>query len=242
MKLETQKEKELIKKRAFKRAFIDSIPVLTGYIPLGIGFGVMMHSKGYSALWSGFMSVIIYGGSTQYVSVGLLSTAASISTVVIIAMMLNARQFFYGLSLLDKYKDLGKAKPYCIFAVTDETYSVVIMDTIKDSGIDAKKYYFYLSALDHLYWIIGSILGGLIGMLIPFNTTGIDFAMTALFVVILVEQWISAKSHLPVIYGVCASLVCLLIFGKDNFLVPSLICITAALLGSRRKLEEVSEQ
>ena len=239
--MDTQKEKNLLRKRAFKRAFIDSIPVLTGYIPLGIGFGVLLASKGYSALWAGFMSLIIYGGSLQYVSVNLLSTAASIGAVLIVSMMLNARQFFYGLSLLDKYRDLGKRKPYCIFAVTDETYSVVLMDTIKDTPIDAKQYYFYLSILDHMYWIIGSVLGGLIGMLIPFNTTGIDFAMTALFVVILVEQWLSAKSHFPAILGICSAAACLLIFGSENFMVPSLICITAVLLGRRRKLEEVLE-
>ena len=185
------------------------------------------------------MSTIIYGGSIQYVSVNFLSTAASIGTIVIISMMINARQFFYGLSLLDKYKNLGKKKPYCIFAVTDETYSIVMMDNIKDNSVDIKQYYFFLSILDHMYWIIGSMLGGLLGLLIPFDTTGIDFAMTALFVVIFVEQWLSAKSHLPAVFGVIIALICLLIFGQDNFMVPSLVCITGALLASRKRLEGV---
>lgn len=235
-------DKTLIRKRSFKRAFIDSIPVLTGYIPLGIGFGVLLQSKGYGFMWAGLMSSVIYGGSIQYASVNFLGTAASIGTVVIISMMINARQFFYGLSLLDKYKNLGLKKFYCIFAVTDETYSIVLMDNVNENFIDMKQYYFFLSLLDHLYWIIGSILGGLIGMLIPFNTTGIDFAMTALFVVIFVEQWINGKTHIPALLGLGISLVCLLIFGQESFMVPSLICITGALLGSRRKLEEAHEK
>ena len=150
-------------------------------------------------------------------------------------LMINARHFFYGLSMLDKYQDAGKKKPYLVFALTDETYSLVC--TPAPEGTDATSYYFWVSLLDQIYWIVGSVIGGVLGPILPFDSTGMDFAMTALFVVIFVEQWLSAKSHIPALLGLGISLGCLLLLGPTNFVIPSMVLITAALCACRRVLE-----
>lgn len=224
-------------KRTFKKAFKDSLPILAGYLALGIGFGVLLHSKGYSFLWALLMSCTIYAGAGQYAAVDLLSSGASLITTAVMTLIINARHFFYGFSLLDKYKGTGKAKPYMIFALTDETYSLVCTAKIPE-GIDEKKYYLFLSVLDHLYWITGCTIGALLGTFIPFDSTGIDFAMTALFVVIFVEQWLSTKEHLPAILGAATTLVCLFIFGAQYFIIPSMAFIAAELVIFRKRFEK----
>lgn len=223
-------------KRTLKKAFKDSLPILAGYLALGIGFGVLLHSKGYSFWWAILMSCTIYAGAGQYAAVDLLSSGASLLTTAVMTLIINARHFFYGFSLLDKYKGTGKAKPYMIFALTDETYSLVCTAKIPD-GIDEKKYYFFLSLLDQLYWITGCTLGALLGTFIPFDSTGIDFAMTALFVVIFVEQWLSSKEHLPAILGAATTLACLFIFGANYFIIPSMVLIALELVIFRKKLQ-----
>lgn len=224
-------------KKTFKRAFKDSLPVLAGYLALGIGFGVLLQSKGYSFLWALLMSCTIYAGAGQYAAVDLLSSGASLITTALMTLLINARHFFYGFSLLDKYKGTGKAKPYLIFGLTDETYSLVCTAKLDDT-VNHKKYYFFLTALDQLYWITGCTLGALLGEFIPFNSTGIEFAMTAIFVVIFVEQWMSTKEHLPAILGALTTLVCMFVFGKQLFIIPSMILIAIELVAFRKKLEK----
>lgn len=224
-------------KKTFKRAFRDSLPVLAGYLALGIGFGVLLQSKGYSFLWALLMSCTIYAGAGQYAAVDLLSSGASLITTALMTLLINARHFFYGFSLLDKYKGTGKAKPYMIFGLTDETYSLVCTAKLDDT-VNHKKYYFFLTALDQLYWITGCTLGALLGEFIPFNSTGIEFAMTAIFVVIFVEQWMSTKEHLPAILGALTTLVCMFVFGKQLFIIPSMILIAIELVAFRKKLEK----
>ena len=200
-----------------KKAFILTVPVMTGYLFLGIGFGVMLEAEGYSILWATIMSILMYAGSMQYVAVGLLAESATLLTAALTTLMVNARHLFYGISLIDKYKGAGIRKPYMIFALTDETYSLVCSDDSND-----KKLYFLISVFDHCYWITGCTLGAVIGKLIPFSTEGIEFTLTALFVTIFVEQWISSKEHISALIGVAATVLCLVVFGKDLFLIASM--------------------
>lgn len=223
-------------KRTFKRAFRDSLPVLAGYLALGFGFGVLLQSKGYSFWWAILMSCTIFAGSGQYAGVDFLASGASILTTAIMTLIINARHFFYGFSLLDKYKGSGAFKPYLIFGLTDETYSIVCSAQLDDT-IDHKKYYLFLTTLDQGYWIIGCTLGAVIGGVLPFSNEGIDFAMTALFIVIMVEQWLSTKQHLPAILGVVTTVVCLCVFGAELFIIPSMILIAIELVLFRKKLE-----
>lgn len=228
-------------KRTLKKAFKDSLPIMAGYLALGIGFGVLLQSKGYSFLWAILMSCTIYAGAMQYAAVDLLSGGATLITTAVMTLIINARHFFYGFSLLDKYKGTGKAKPYLIFALTDETYSLVCTAKIPDD-IDKKKYYLFLSAFNQSYWIAGCTIGALMGTFIPFNSTGIDFAMTALFVVIFVEQWLNHKNHVPAILGVVTTLVCLFVFGSQYFIIPSMAAIAIELLIFRKKLEKAEDK
>ena len=223
-----------------KYAFKQSVPIMAGYIVLGMGFGVLLESKGYGVLWAIAMSVFIYAGSMQYVAVNLITGGASVIATVLMTLMVNARHLFYGISMLDKYKNTGKYKPYLIFALTDETYSLVCSGTIPE-GVDRNKYYFLVSLFDQIYWVIGSVIGSVVGSVLNFNTAGIDFSMTALFLVVFVEQWKSTKAHASAITGVAASVVCLLIFGAGNFVIPAMISITVILL-LMRKFRKGSEE
>ena len=226
-------------KLTFKTAFKASLPILAGYLALGMGFGVLLQSKGYSFWWALLMSCTIYAGAGQYAGVDFLSGGASILTTAVMTLIINARHFFYGFSLLDKYKGTGKAKPYMIFALTDETYSLVCTAKIPE-GVNEKLYYFFVSLLDQIYWITGCTLGALLGVFIP-DCTGIDFAMTALFVVIFIEQWLSMKEHLPAILGAVTTLVCLFIFGSQYFIIPSMAFIAIELVIFRKRLDKTSE-
>ena len=211
-----------------KTAFLASVPVMAGYVVLGTGFGILLSSKGYGPLWSLAMSLFIYAGSMQYLAVDLLTGGATLITAALTTLMVNARHLFYGISMIEKYKDTGKYKPYLIFALTDETYSLNC-GALPEGVTDAPTYYFLVSLFNHSYWIAGSLLGGLLGYVIPFNTEGIDFALTALFVTVFVEQWLSTKDHVPALIGVISSVVCLFLFGADGFLIPAMVLITALL-------------
>ena len=169
--------------KTFKYAFVRSVPIMAGYIVLGLGFGVLLQSKGYGAGWALAMGGLIYAGSMQYVTIDLLAGGASLISAALMTLMVNARHLFYGISMLERYKDTGAAKPYLIFALTDETYSVVCSGGVPE-GVDRKKYYFWVSLLNQLYWIAGGVAGALLGSVLPFDTTGIDFSMTALFLVV----------------------------------------------------------
>ncbi|MBQ7954654.1 MAG: AzlC family ABC transporter permease [Lachnospiraceae bacterium] len=214
-----------------------TFPVMTGYLVLGIGFGIVMENNGYDLPWVIAMSVFIYAGSMQYLGVSLLTGGASIIQTAIATLMVNARHLFYGISMVDKYSDAGKAKPYLIFALTDETYSLVCTGDVPE-GIDSHKYNLLVSLFDHCYWVLGSIMGCLLGTVLPFDTTGIDFSMTALFVTVFVQQWMDNKKHFPAITGVAVTAICLMIFGADNFLIPSMVLITVILSLGRKFLEK----
>lgn len=213
-------------KKTAKTAFFDTIPVMTGYLFLGIGFGIIMQQNGFGLGWAAVMSLFIYAGSMQYVGVGLLTGGAGLVTAALATLLVNARHLFYGISMINAYKGTGKKKPYLIFALTDETYSLVSREQLP-RGVDRNSYFFLVSLFDQCYWVAGTVLGSLAGSLIPMNFEGIDFALTALFVTIFVEQWLSSKDHFPAIVGVVSAAVCLLLFGPDTFLIPTMILITA---------------
>lgn len=216
-------------KKIMKKAFIDTIPVLTGYLVLGFGFGIILKANGYG-IWVAFaMSLLIYAGSMQYVAIGLLTSGASLITAALTTLMVNARHLFYGISMLDKYKNTGKRKPYLIFALTDETYSLVCNENPNIPEEKRKDYYLLVSLFDQMYWILGSLLGAAVGSIVKFNSKGIDFALTALFLTVFIEQWMTAKKHTPAIIGVVISVICLLIFGSENFLIPTMLVIALLL-------------
>lgn len=222
---------------SIRYAFKRSLPVMAGYLVLGMGFGILLEAKGYSVVWAFVMSAFIYAGSMQYVAVDLLAGGASLISAALMTLMVNARHLFYGISMIDRYKDMGAKKPYLVFALTDETYSLVCSGEVPE-GVDQKKYFFWVSLMNQSYWVVGSIAGALIGSLLAFNTAGIDFSMTALFIVVFVEQWKSTENHLSAVIGVAASVICLLIFGSDSFLIPSMIAITVVLTLLRKILDK----
>lgn len=225
-------------KTTVRTAFLDTVPVMTGYVFLGFGFGILMHQNGFGVLWAAAMSLFIYAGSMQYVAVPLLTSGAGLLTAALTAFVVNARHLFYGISMVERYKGAPK-KPYLIFALTDETYSLV--SQIQESD-DASRhgYCFLVSLFDHCYWVGGTILGSLAGSLIPINYEGIDFVLTALFVTIFVEQWLSTKDHRPAVIGAASTALCLLLFGADVFLIPSMGLIAGLLILLRAPKKEVS--
>ena len=220
-------------KKFLRQALLDTLPVMTGYVFLGFGFGILMERSGFGWLWAGAMSLFIYAGSMQYVAIPLLTSGAGLVTAALTAFVVNARHLFYGISMVDAYKGAGKKKPYLIFALTDETYSLVSREQKPDLG-----YCFLVSLFDHIYWISGTILGSLAGSVLPINFEGVDFALTALFVTIFVEQWLSTEHHGPALIGAGATLVCLLIFGSDIFLIPSMILIALLLIAMGKTQKE----
>lgn len=223
--------------KAFRYAFPYSLPIMAGYLILGFGFGLLLQSKGYNVIWALIMSVFIYAGSMQYVTIDLLASGAGLLATAIMTFMVNARHLFYGLSMIVKYRDMGKAKPYMIFGLTDECYSVVSHVDVPED-IDKKYFYFIFTLLNQLYWIAGSVAGSLFGALVPINTKGVDFSMTALFVVIVVDNLMKKGNRLTSFIGIGATTICLLIFGAENFLIPSMIAIAALLVVLRPVLDK----
>lgn len=213
-----------MKNVSLKKVIKDTLPVMAGYLVIGMGFGIVMHANGYGIVWAVAMSLFVYAGSMQYAAVGLLTGGASLLTVALTTLAVNARHLFYGLSVAERYKGAGWRKPYMIFALTDETYSLVCLG---DPSLD---YCFAVSLADQLYWLLGTALGSVLGQVLPINTEGIDFALTALFLVVFTEQWMNAKEHFPALAGLAASVGCLLVFGADSFLIPSMALIMIVLL------------
>ena len=222
--------------KIFRRAFIVTLPVMAGYLVLGLGFGILLRVAGFGALWALAMSIFMYAGSRQYVGVSLLSGGASLVTVAVTTLMVQARHLFYGISLIDRYRGAGAKKLYLMHALTDETYSLVTSVHVPDFA-DEKSYYFAISLLNHLYWITGCMLGSLAGAILPFSSEGVDFAMTALFVTIFVEQWVTEKEHRPALAGAGCTLLCLLVFGSESFLIPAMALILLSLVLLRRPIE-----
>ena len=224
------------KLKALRAAFPYTVPVMLGYLFIGIAFGVLFENKGYNFLWAILASTLIYAGSMQYVAVNLFTGGIGLINIAAITLMVNIRHVFYGLSMIDKFKNMGKFKPYMIFSLTDETYSLLCL-TDSPEDVNRNYFLFFISILNQSYWIIGSFIGSIAGSMITFNSQGIDFAMTALFVVIFVEQWLFVTSHIPAITGILISLICLVIFGSENFLLPSMMLILAVLTVIRNKIE-----
>lgn len=219
-----------------KAAFVKSLPVMAGYIVLGIGFGILLGEIGFGPLWALLFSLLVFAGSMQYVGISLIAGGASVAVTALTTLMVNARHIFYSVSMYDLYRTAGKRKPLLIFTLTDETYSL-LCDGSAPAGGDPHRYRLMVSLFNYFYWVLGSFLGGLLGQVIPFDTTGIDFSMTALFVTVFVEQWTSTREHRPALLGVGATLLCLLLFGQEIFLIPSMVLITLALTALRPSLE-----
>ena len=220
-------------KKALKTVFLDTVPVLTGYLFLGAGFGILLAEQtGKGVLWAFFMSVFMFAGSGQYLAVSLIANGTSLLSSAIAMFLVNARHIFYSISLLGTYKG-AKAKPYMIFGLTDETYSLVTQNQPPE-GMSKHKYCFLVTLLDHIYWITGCTLGNLAGHLIPIDFEGVEFVLTALFVTMFVEQWLTHKNHLPAIIGVASTVLCLAIFGSEIFLIPSMVMIAVLLTVTRK--------
>lgn len=223
-------------RKALRAAFPQTVPVLVGYLCIGVAFGLMLESIGYNFIWAFFMSLTIYAGSGQYLGVTLLGSAAALGTVAFLSFIINFRHLVYGLSMLEKFKGMGWRKLYMIFSLTDETYAL-LAEARPPEGVEPREFYFAIALLDHLYWILGSVLGSVAGAVLGFDTTGVEFAMTALFLVIAVEQWRTYKNHLPALLGLGVTLLCRLAAGAERMLIPALIILVTALLPLRRWLE-----
>ena len=225
-----------MKHEIVRKAFLKSLPVMAGYLVLGIGFGILLRGAGYGVLWSAAMAAAVYAGSMQYVGIGLLAGGAGILTMILTTLAVNARHLFYSISMIGKYQNAGKYKPYLIFALTDETYSLLCDGETPDRE-NADLYRFLVSLFNHLYWITGCVLGSLLGAVLPFSTAGIEFSMTALFIASFTEQWIRTREHLPAVTGLLSTLLCLLVFGPERFLIPAMLLITLVLSLLRGRLE-----
>lgn len=227
-------------KKAFRKAFPYTIPVLTGYLFIGIAFGVMYAEKGYSFLWAILMSLLVYAGSGQYLAVNFFVPGFSFIQVIFLTFMVNVRHIFYGISLLEKFNKMGMKRWYMIFGLTDETYSLLCTTNVPED-VDENKFLFAISIMNHLYWVFGSAIGAIAGTVLPINSEGIDFAMTALFVVIFVEQWMDRKNRIPELIGVAVAIVALTIFGTSRFVLPAMLAIVALLFVGRKKLDKGDE-
>jgi len=221
----------------FKAAFPHTLPVMAGYICLGAAFGILLQNAGYDFLWAGVMSVTIFAGSMQFIAVNLLTSAFSLLNAFFITIMVNARHVFYGFSMLEKFENTGWAKPYLIFSLTDETFSL-LYSVKPPEGISKGSFYFCIAFLNHTYWIAGGIIGALIGSQVPLDFTGIEFVMTALFVAIFTEQCRIRSNRIPAIIGIGGSVLCLLIFGPDQFILPAMVVLVAALSLIRKPIEK----
>lgn len=219
------------KKNTVLFALKKSLPVLFGYLFLGSAFGIMLYDAGYNFIWAIFISLLVYAGSGQFLLVSLLSQKAGIPTVAMMTLFINSRHIFYGLSYIEKFKAGKWRYPFMIFTLTDETYSVNSSFSTVPDNVDEPKARYLIGLFDHIYWIIGSVIGSLAGQLIPIDFTGIDFSMTALFVVIFVDLMIDKKGRMKLVgpIGIGCAVICLIIFGADKFLLPT-FAITIAIM------------
>ena len=235
-------------RKTLAAAFPVTVPVLMGYLAIGMAFGLMLQSAGYGVGWALLMSLTIYAGSGQYLGVSLLAAGAPLGQVAFLTLMINFRHLVYGLSMLEKFRGMGARKLYMIFSLTDETYAL-LSSAQAPVGVNPKNFYFAIALLDHAYWILGSVIGAVAGALIPIDTQGIDFAMTALFVVIAIDQWKAYKNHFPALLGAAATVVFLIVVGgilgpesQQNLLLVSLGVIVVVLLVMRDRLDEKKKE
>ncbi|MBQ8612115.1 MAG: AzlC family ABC transporter permease [Oscillospiraceae bacterium] len=225
--------------RALAAAFPQSIPIMTGFLFLGMTYGILARSAGLSFWHPALTSTVVYAGSMEFLTVGLLTGAFAPLNALALTLLVNARHLFYGISMLDKYRDTGAFKPYLIFGLSDETFSVNCSAEL--SGIDRKWFYFFVTLLDQLYWMCGVWAGAAFGSLVQFNTEGLDFVMTAMFVVIFINQWKKEQDHTASLLGLGLSLVCLLVFGAQDFVLPAMLALLAALSALRPLLQKKEE-
>ena len=228
----TRKHKYL---QALSAAFPHTLPVLAGFFVLGIAYGMLMLEKGYGPEWSVLMSAVAFCGSMQFVAITLLTTAFQPVEALILSLLVNARHLFYGLSMLDKYKGFGKIKGFLIYTLCDETFSIV-SSAMPPEGVEPKYFYLSISLLDYLYWVTGTLLGSLLGGLLPFNTQGLDFALTALFVVLFIEQMKKKENRIYGVIGVAVTVAARFVFGADNLVLPALAGILIILIAGRKVL------
>lgn len=235
------KKKQHIASRALRAAFPKTLPILAGFLFLGFSYGIYMNVSGFSFLYPLFMSLLVFAGSVEFVAVSMLLGAFDPVQALLMTIMINARHLFYGISMLDKYRGVDKKKkPYLIFGLCDETFSINYTAVIPE-GIDRGWFYFFVTLLNQMYWVGGATLGGLFGSVIPFETEGLDFVMTALFVVIFLDQWMKEKNHFSSLTGLAVSLICLLIFGSDHFMIPAMISILLLLTLLQKPLGKAGE-
>lgn len=225
------------KTKALKAAFPHTIPIMAGFLFMGITYGIYAKTSGLHFILPVIMSITVFAGSAEFLAVGLLTSSFNPLQAFGLTLMLNARHLFYGISMLDKYSSTGAKKSYLIFGMCDETFSVNCSVSVP-SDIDRGWFFFFVTLLDQLYWVTGATLGSLFGSFITFNTTGLDFTMTAMFVVIMLEQWLKDKNHFSAISGFVISLICLMIFGKDGFIIPSMLIILLTLTVAKPTLEK----
>lgn len=222
-------------KSALRAAFPVTILVLTGFTCLGLAYGVLMETKGYGPLWATLMSAIAFGGSMQFVAITLLTTVFDPIQAFLLSIMVNARHIFYGLSFLDKYKGLGKIRAYLIYTLCDESFSLI--STVEPpEHVEKKDFYFWISFLNYSYWVVATALGGLMGKFITFDTTGLDFALTALFVVLFMEQWKKKENRFAGVVGIACAAASLAIFGADRMVIAAMALILLVLLGGRKRV------
>ncbi|MDO4547381.1 MAG: AzlC family ABC transporter permease [Clostridia bacterium] len=223
---------------ALRAAFPKTIPILAGFWFIGLTYGMYMHASGFSFIYPMIMSIVILGGSLEFVAVSLLTQPFNPIQAFAVTVMIQARHLFYSIAMLEKYKDTGLKKPYLIFGMCDETFSINCSADIPPD-IDRGWFYFWVTILDHFYWVSGATMGGILGSVLVFDTTGLDFVLTAMFIVIFLEQWLKEKNRASAYIGFAASIACLMIFGADNFLVPSMIAILVSLTFLRGPIERV---
>jgi 4-azaleucine resistance transporter AzlC len=225
-------------RKAFNVAFPHTIPIFAGFTFLGIAYGIYMNVSGFSPVYPALMSLTIFAGSVEFVAVNLLLGAFNPLNALIITLMINARHLFYGISMLDKYKGTGLKKLYLIFGMCDESFSINYTADIP-KNVDKGWVMFFVTMLNHLYWFFGATIGGIFGSLVKFNTNGLEFVMTALFVVIFLENWMKETTHYSALVGLGFSLLCLIIFGGENFIIPSMLMILGVLTLMKSPLEKV---
>ena len=225
-----------MRRKALKAAFPCTIPIMTGFIFLGAAYGIYMNASGFSFVYPLFMSMLIYGGSLEFVAVEMLLSPFAPLQVFIMALLIQARHLFYGLSMLDKFRGTGWKKFYLIYGMCDETFSVNYTADIPED-VDCGWFMFFVTLLNQFYWVASATTGGIIGSLLKINTNGISFVMTAMFVVIFMDQWLKEDQHLSSLIGLGVSLICLLIFGVDSFMIPTMITIVVLLTVLRHRLE-----
>ncbi len=230
-------EKKKMRRRALSAAFPYTIPIFAGFWFLGLAYGIYMNVSGFSAWYPMFMSMLIFGGSLEFVAVTMLLSSFAPLQTLIMTLMIQARHLFYGLSMLDKFKGTGWKKPYLIFGMCDETFSINYTAKIPEH-VDKGWFMFFVTLLNQIYWVSGATLGGILGSLLSFDREGLDFVMTAMFVVIFLEQWLKEKKHYTALIGVLCSAGCLLLFGAESFMIPTMACILCFLTVFRKPIEK----